>query len=490
MATACLSPPDNVPTCWSGSRTSMPILCISSRMTFLANRELSLLAGPKPMVGSDPRKKLRQIDISGTVARSWNTTEMPAARASRGPENRTFLPSIKNSPSSCGWTPDRILIRVDLPAPLSPSTQATSPARTSIEMSLRAMTLPKYLLTWRTSSSGTPLAITSASSPSARRAPSHESVHTHGDEQDHAEEREVPVGIPAGEDDADLREADDQRPDRRSDRGTVAAGQQAPSNHRGDDEEEFLTNTLAGLDSLEAQRDHDPDQRRRHGGAHEEDDFGARHRDAHAARRVRVAADGVDPVSKGGLGQHPCRGHRDRDPPQHCVLEVVGRKECAAEDALCAGESRRLVGDVEADLVRNQERDADVHATEDEEGRECDDEARQFRPDDEHAIHRADQSSEHQHHDYGHPHVDLVARDQHAEQEAAATDHHARGKVELAADHQQRNGDSHDSVGRSGVSPVLHPRDRCELVTGRGVDGGEQQVNRHPTDESPELWPL
>src|SRR6202140_5602480 len=266
MATACLSPPDSVPTCWSGSRTSMPIFCISSRMTILANRVFSLLAGPKPMVGSDPRKKLRQIDISGTVARSWNTTEMAAARASLGPANRTFLPSIRNSPSSCGWTPDRILIKVDLPAPLSPSTHVTSPARTSIEMSLSAMTLPKYLLTWRTSSRGIPVALMSASSQGARGTPSDEGVHPHCDKQDHAEEGEVPVGVPAGKDDADLSEADDKRPDRCTDRGTVAAGQQAPSDHRGDDEEELLANTLAGLDSLEAQRDHDPDQRGRHGG--------------------------------------------------------------------------------------------------------------------------------------------------------------------------------------------------------------------------------
>ena len=28
-------------------------------------------SGPAPFVGSEPRKKLRQIDISGTVARSW-----------------------------------------------------------------------------------------------------------------------------------------------------------------------------------------------------------------------------------------------------------------------------------------------------------------------------------------------------------------------------------------------------------------------------------
>ena len=41
-------------------------------------------SGPAPFVGSEPRKKLRQIDISGTVARSWKTVAMPRSRASRG----------------------------------------------------------------------------------------------------------------------------------------------------------------------------------------------------------------------------------------------------------------------------------------------------------------------------------------------------------------------------------------------------------------------
>src|SRR2546421_8255580 len=129
---------------------------------------------------------------------------MPAARASRGPPKCTSLPSMRNSPSSCGWTPERILMRVDLPAPLSPSTHVTSPARTSIEMSLSAMTLPKYLLTWRTSSSGALFWFITSSTPRARGATSHQCVHANRDKKDHAQEGEVPVRIPPGEDDADL----------------------------------------------------------------------------------------------------------------------------------------------------------------------------------------------------------------------------------------------------------------------------------------------
>ena len=47
-------------------------------------------------------------------------------------------------------------MNVDLPAPLSPSTQVTWPELTTVETSFSAITLPKYLLISRTSSSGAP----------------------------------------------------------------------------------------------------------------------------------------------------------------------------------------------------------------------------------------------------------------------------------------------------------------------------------------------
>src|SRR6266566_8363852 len=181
---------------------------------------------------------------------------MPCSSAWRGESKDTWVPSTSYVPE-LGWcSPEMILIRVDLPAPLSPSTQVTSPARTSIEMSFSAMTLPKYLLTWRTSSNGALFWFITSSTPRGRRAASHQCVHADRDEQDHAKEREVPVGVPPGEDDANLREADYQRADRCADRGPIPAGQQTAADDRGDDEEEFLADALARLDALEAQRDH------------------------------------------------------------------------------------------------------------------------------------------------------------------------------------------------------------------------------------------
>ena len=132
----------------------MPILAISSRMIVRAFLTSMRRSGPEPTVGSEPRKKLRHSDISGTVARSWKTVAMPRSRASRGEWKWTSSPSTRYSPSECWCTPLRILMNVDLPAPLSPSTHVTCPASTRQETSLSAITLPKYFETLRTSSSG------------------------------------------------------------------------------------------------------------------------------------------------------------------------------------------------------------------------------------------------------------------------------------------------------------------------------------------------
>src|SRR5207302_1429158 len=49
-------------------------------------------------------------------------------------------------PSSARYVPDTTLIKVDLPAPLSPTTHTTSCGKTSKSTSLRACTAPKRLL--------------------------------------------------------------------------------------------------------------------------------------------------------------------------------------------------------------------------------------------------------------------------------------------------------------------------------------------------------
>src|SRR3954467_8314655 len=81
---------------------------------------------------------------------------MPWSSESRGEPNFTSWPSTFNVPEVCGCNPEMILISVDLPAPLSPSTQATSPARTVRLMPSSATIGPKALPTSVISTSGSP----------------------------------------------------------------------------------------------------------------------------------------------------------------------------------------------------------------------------------------------------------------------------------------------------------------------------------------------
>src|SRR5829696_5590059 len=67
----------------------------------------------------------------------------PNAFAARGELCVTALPPICSSPPSAETAPVMILMRVDLPAPFSPMSACTSPARSSSEALLSACT-PAY----------------------------------------------------------------------------------------------------------------------------------------------------------------------------------------------------------------------------------------------------------------------------------------------------------------------------------------------------------
>ena len=85
---------------------------------------------------------MRHTGINATTARSWYTVAMPLASASLGESKVIGSPSTSSSPSVGLCRPAMILINVDLPAPLSPSTPVTSPAPTRRLMSLSAMMFP------------------------------------------------------------------------------------------------------------------------------------------------------------------------------------------------------------------------------------------------------------------------------------------------------------------------------------------------------------
>src|SRR6516165_249773 len=78
---------------------------------------------------------------------------MPSVSASLGECRCTGAPSQRIWPSLGAHRPDTVLIRTDLPAPLSPASAVTLPAGTVKSTVLRAWTAPNALLSPRSSSS-------------------------------------------------------------------------------------------------------------------------------------------------------------------------------------------------------------------------------------------------------------------------------------------------------------------------------------------------
>src|SRR3989344_3508702 len=91
---------------------------------------------------SRPRNRFSAMVMAGATARSWYTVSMPARRASMGLLNWMRWPSSRISPSSGTVAPDSALMRLDLPAPLSPITARISPARSSKSAPSSAVTWP------------------------------------------------------------------------------------------------------------------------------------------------------------------------------------------------------------------------------------------------------------------------------------------------------------------------------------------------------------
>src|SRR6478752_10812232 len=148
---------------------------------------------------------------------------MPCCSASRGEEKCTSLPSTVRTPSLCGCRPEMILIRVDLPAPLSPRTQVTSPARTVRLMPRSARMAPYVLPTSFISMSGSPewssgsacsdrVSVMSAHLSGGRELLDVEVDH-HGEQEHDAEEGPEPVRVPSGVHDAQAGHAEDEGAD-------------------------------------------------------------------------------------------------------------------------------------------------------------------------------------------------------------------------------------------------------------------------------------
>src|SRR5437588_1659542 len=159
-----------------------------------------------------------------------------------------------------------IFIRVDLPAPLSPSNPSTSPFLKCRLTSLSAVTGPKrwgMCATRRTSSGAdsgptTAGAVVAASAKpgmsSARTRDEH--VRRHRDDDRQAAVEEQVVGVDALQDQSVLEDAEKERADERAHDGPGPSRQKRAADHRAGDrvEQEFVRSGRIRLDRLRTHR--------------------------------------------------------------------------------------------------------------------------------------------------------------------------------------------------------------------------------------------
>ena len=188
---------------------------------------------------------------------------------------------------------------VDLPAPLSPSRQSTSPG-VDLERDVGAATsVPtKDLLTLSSFSSGAVMVRPSSSGGcGGQREPAEGVVHQDGDQQQDAEDEARPVGVPAGVVDALVDDREGERAEDDADDGAVAAGEQHAADDDGDDRVEDERLAVGDLRAVVEDRLDDADEGGPEAAAHVQGDLDLVGRDAGGAGALLVAADREDPVA-------------------------------------------------------------------------------------------------------------------------------------------------------------------------------------------------
>src|SRR5690349_2968336 len=146
IATVWRWPPESDAT---GIRTEVTVRTDSDARVRRAACSMSASSSSQERPRSRPRNMFWTMSRLSQSARSWYTTSMPSLLASVGPLIVTGSPSNSTSPLSIGWMPATHLISVDLPAPLSPTSAVTSPARTVKSTPCSTCTGPKCLSTPR-----------------------------------------------------------------------------------------------------------------------------------------------------------------------------------------------------------------------------------------------------------------------------------------------------------------------------------------------------
>src|SRR2546423_133936 len=115
----------------------------------------------KRLSGCTPTKMFSATLRSGKRIGSWKMIAIPAACDCLALSKIASSPSRTRRPASGRWTPARIFTSVDLPAPFSPTSPCTSPAKSSMCPSSSARTAPKLFSAWSRTSSGSASAFSS-----------------------------------------------------------------------------------------------------------------------------------------------------------------------------------------------------------------------------------------------------------------------------------------------------------------------------------------
>ena len=105
-------------------------------------------------VSGQPKWMFSATVIGFTSRKCWWTMPMPASMAWAGLRKSRSTPSMVTWPVSARYMPARMLHRVVLPAPFSPTRAWTSDHRTSKSTASRAATPPKALQMLRASTAG------------------------------------------------------------------------------------------------------------------------------------------------------------------------------------------------------------------------------------------------------------------------------------------------------------------------------------------------
>ena len=295
--------------------------------------------------------------------------------------------------------------------------------------------------------------------------------------QEHPEER----GFDTREEKPLLHHTENQRPERRADHRAVTAGQQGAADDHGNNRLELFQQTTVGGGGTELHNLAGREDRRAKGGEHEHQDLDPIHRHTGVARRLGIAARGVNPVAELGARQQDVgeddQDQRPDDQHGHAVDDRLSRAAAGNELAdqteirqpdkkpvedLAAEQGRepialRLIADPADDgLIGCRDGREDGQATQDIQKCQRHDEGRQAGADHEIAVQPADGDGDDEGSDDRDPHGKAPGHRHQRNNDPGKADHGADRKIELTGDHQETGAGGNDRELGGDDPPVQH----------------------------------